>query len=123
MQVHGWSFRAGLQANMSASSTNSSTKDSCLIREHSKELIRVLTLSKPARQTLTIAIYSQFVLDDMEKLEIMDESLSAMTSADKLVGYIISRIDSREHCDKIWKELDNVEALRDIVKKMRSKRG
>ncbi len=106
---------------MAAISSNSSSSDSSLIRAHTKELVHVLSLSKPARQTLTIALYAQSVVNDMEKLEIMESP--SVTSADKLVGYISMRIDNRENGDKIWNELDKVEALRDVVKEMKLKRG
>ena len=95
--------------------------DSALIRHHSAQLANVLTISKPALLTLTRELYSASVLSDMEKIEITEEL--SMTSADKLVRYIISRIDKREHCDKIWKELDKVEALMDIVEKMKLEKG
>ena len=97
--------------------------DSSLIQEHTKQLVHALSISQPAKEMLAIGLFSAGVLSDMEKLEIMNDSSSALQSADKLVGYIIHRIDKREYCDKIWKELDNVKALSDIVNKMKSRRG
>ena len=74
--------------------------DSALIRQHSAQLADALTISKPALLTLTRELYSVRVLSDMEKTEITEEL--SMTSADKLVGYVISRIDKREHCDYVF---------------------
>ena len=97
--------------------------DSSLIREYSKELVHALTLSKPARESLAIGLYAHNVLSDLEKQEIMNDSGSATCVADKLVGYIINRIDSQVHCDSIWEKLHSVEALKDILKKIKSKGG
>ncbi len=97
--------------------------DSSLIRKHYEELVDALTSSKPARESLAIRLFAKNVLNDLEKQEIMNDSGSAMKLADKLVGYIVSRIDSQQHCDNIWKGLDCVEALKDIVKKIGSERG
>ncbi len=97
--------------------------DSSLLREYYKELVRVLTHSKPARESLAIGLFGKKVLSNLEKQEIMNGSGSATSTADELVGYIINRIDSQEHCDNIWKELHSVEALIDILKKIKSKGG
>ncbi len=93
--------------------------DSSLIREYYKELVHALTLSKPASDSLAIGLYGRKVLSNLEKQEIMNESISATHTADKLVGYIINRIDSQEHCDNIWGELHSIEALTDILKKIK----
>ncbi len=54
----------------------------------------------------------------------MNDPGSAMSLADKLVGYIQLRIDSQEHCDNIWEELHSEEAaLKDILKKIESEKG
>ncbi len=97
--------------------------NSSLIRKHYEELVDALTSSKPARESLAIKLFAKKVLCDSEKQEIMNDSGSAMSLADKLVGYILSRIDSQEHCDNIWKGLDCVEALKDILRKFESERG
>ncbi len=99
-----------------------SVSDSCLIREHSKELVDILVTSTPTRQTLSVALCAQSTLSKMEKQEIMNEA-SAIISADKLVEYVISRIDNPEYSERIWKILDEDEILKDVVKKIKSKRG
>ena len=97
--------------------------DSSLIRKHYEELVDALTSSKPARESLAIKLFAKKVLCDSEKQEIMNDSGSAMSLADKLVEYIRIRINSQEHCDNIWKGLHSVEALKDILKKIESERG
>ncbi len=97
--------------------------DSSLIREYYEELVDALTSSKPARESLAIKLFAKNVLCHSEKQEIMNDSGSAMSLADKLVGYIINRIDSQVHCSIIWKELHSVEALTDILKRIKSKGG
>ncbi len=97
--------------------------DSSLIREYSKKLVHALTHSAPARESLAIGLFGKKVLSDLEKQEIMNESGSTTRMADKLVGYIINRIDSQEHCDNIWEELHSVEALTDILKKIKPEGG
>ncbi len=93
-----------------------------MIREHSKELVKILATSTPTRQTLSVELCAQSILDTMEKQEIMNETY-AIKSADKLVDYVISRIDNPEKSERIWKILDETEILNDVVKKIKSKRG
>ena len=99
--------------------TNNNKSD--LIREHTKELVDCLTVSKPAIRVLCLALYSKGVLSVQEEQEIMDNNSSANDSAYRLVTYIRNRIDDSD--DKIWIELGKIKALKNIFKKMELKSG
>ena len=88
--------------------------DSDIIRRNSKEIVNTLALSQTTRLMLAIGLCSKQVIDPLEKQEILEEKLSAVQSADKLVSYIIDRIDRQG--EVIWRELESVEALRDVVR-------
>ena len=110
--------------NIISATSHKHVSDSSLIQKYSKELVHALSISEPARQSLAIGLHSKNVISHLEKHGIMNDPGSAMSLADKLVGYIQLRIDSQEHCDNIWEELHSEEAaLKDILKKIESEKG
>ncbi len=98
---------AGLVYNMSV-----------VLRKHSKQLVKALALSNPSRSMLTTGLFARGVIDSLEKLEISSES-SPIKSAGILVGYIVSRAENRRHEATVWKELEAIEALNDLVEEMK----
>ena len=88
-----------------------------VLTKHSKELTRILALSTPSRQMLTTGLFAKHVIDDLEKMEIFQDS-SSLSATNKLVGYIIGRIDGPLEAT-VWKELGDIECLKDLVEKMK----
>lgn len=88
-----------------------------IVSQFSTDLIRVLAISSPSRQMLTFGLYAGKVIDDLEKIEILEHQ-SSLKSANALLSCIISRIDG-EHNEEIWRQLDHVESLKSINKKIK----
>ena len=92
---------------------------SVVLRTHSKQLVKALALSNPSKSMLTIGLFARSVIDEFEKLEISSES-SPIKSAEILVGYIVSRAaENKQHEATVWKELETIEALNDLVEEMK----
>ena len=91
---------------------------SVVLIKHSKQLVKALALCNPSRSMLTIGLFARSVIDEFEKLEISSES-SPIKSADILVGYIVSRAENKQHEAAVWKELETIEALNDLVEEMK----
>ena len=89
-----------------------------VLRNHSKQLVKTLALSNPSRSLLTTGLFSRNVIDSLEKLEISSES-SPIKSAEILVGYIVSKAENKQHEAAVWKELETIEALNDLVEEMK----
>ena len=90
---------------------------SVVLRKHSKQLVKALALSNPSRSMLTTGLFARGVIDQFEKLEISSES-SPIKSAGILVGYIVSKAENK-HKAAVWKELETIEALNDLVEEMK----
>ncbi len=99
---------AGLKQTMSA-----------VLKDYKKEITHVLALSAPSRRMLTIGLYSKGVLSQLEELEITEDT-SSVSSASRLINYIIDRIDNYMYNEVVWRELNDIEALRATVTKMRN---
>ena len=87
-----------------------------IIRKYNRDLVHILSLSEPSRKMLTIALFGKSVISEMEKLQVFESS--GVTAANHLVTYITDRIDG-EHGKTIWTEMEEVEALKETVKKMK----
>ena len=92
-----------------------------MLRKNSKQLVKALALSNPSRTMLTTGLFARNVIDSLEKLEISSESCP-IKSADILVDYIVSRAaENKRHEAAVWKELETIEALNDLVEEMEKK--
>ncbi len=91
---------------------------SVVLRKHSKQLVKALALSNPSRSMLTTGLFARGVIDSLEKLEISSES-SPIKSAGILVDYTVSRAENKRHEATVWKELETIEALNDLVEEMK----
>ena len=87
-----------------------------IIRKYNKDLVHVLTLSEPSRKMLTIALFGKDVISEMEKHQVFESN--GVNAANHLVAYITDRVDGK-HGDKIWTEMEEIEALKETVEKMK----
>lgn len=88
-----------------------------IISRYYKELTRLLALSAPSRQMLTIGLFANGVIDEMEKMDLMEST--SLLSANTLISYIISRVDG-SYNTVIWKQMESVESLKDINIKIKA---
>ncbi len=97
---------AGLKQTMSSSA---------VLKDYKKEITRVLARNEQSTSMLTIRLRSKDVLNQLEELEIREDTNN---SASRLTDYIIDKIDN--YNEVVWRELNDIDALRTIVTKMRN---